>query len=299
MPADGCGIEEHVCALKSGNACAFRVPLVPADERADFAYRCIERFKAEIAGSEVELFVIERIVGDVHLAVQAADASIFLQNDRGIVVQSRRAALKEGSNNDNFLLASNGAKPFGAGAGNGFGQIEEIMVLALTEILGAEKLRQADDICAHAGGFADALHSFVEVRVRVRRAGHLHESDFVVQSGWHLGSLKTYTAALLQDREKAQARITCASLPASILFKDEDCRSYGRCPAPMLVTNCGLRHIGGADNFVGDAIDFLLLVPALVGVEFEVECGGEHFCGQLLGVLAGLLLGLPKAVVLA
>ena len=51
---------------------AFGIPLVPADEHADLAVARVEGVKAEVAGGEVVLLEIERIVGDVHLAVEPA-----------------------------------------------------------------------------------------------------------------------------------------------------------------------------------------------------------------------------------
>ena len=45
------------------------IPLVPADERADPGERRVERLEPEVAGGEVVLLVIERVVGDVHLAI--------------------------------------------------------------------------------------------------------------------------------------------------------------------------------------------------------------------------------------
>ena len=77
MPADGGGIEEDLGALQRGEARAFGIPLVPADERADAAVRRVDGLESEIAGREVELLVVERIVGDVHLAIDADDGAVL------------------------------------------------------------------------------------------------------------------------------------------------------------------------------------------------------------------------------
>src|SRR6185503_18999562 len=63
MPADCRRIEKNICALQSGKARAFRIPLVPADESAHAAIFRVEGLKTEIPRSEVKLFVIERVVG--------------------------------------------------------------------------------------------------------------------------------------------------------------------------------------------------------------------------------------------
>ncbi len=57
------------------------VPLVPADESADGALGGLRGFEAEVAGGEVELFVVERVVGDVHLAVGVGDGAVFFDGD--------------------------------------------------------------------------------------------------------------------------------------------------------------------------------------------------------------------------
>ena len=76
VPADGGGIEEHFGALERGEARGFGVPLVPADQRADAAEAGVEGLEAEIAGGEVILLVVERVVGDVHLAVDAGERAV-------------------------------------------------------------------------------------------------------------------------------------------------------------------------------------------------------------------------------
>src|SRR5204863_5027906 len=69
MPANAGGIKNHVRAAKSGEARTFGVPLVPANLHADARVFCIEIREAEITRREIKLFVIERIVGNVHFAV--------------------------------------------------------------------------------------------------------------------------------------------------------------------------------------------------------------------------------------
>ena len=57
---------------------------------------------------------------------------------------------------------------------------EEGVVFALAEVLRAKKLRQADELRTSKRSFADAGDGFVEVRLRVRGAGHLDEG----YAGW-------------------------------------------------------------------------------------------------------------------
>src|SRR5690348_11946436 len=59
MPADRRRIKKHLRPLQRGETRPFRIPLVPANQRADFSRLRIESTEAEIAGSEVEFFVIK------------------------------------------------------------------------------------------------------------------------------------------------------------------------------------------------------------------------------------------------
>ena len=72
MPSNRGGIKKHMRSLQRGKPRPFRIPLIPADQRAHSAHIGVEGAKTEIARREIIFFVIERIVGDVHLAVKAA-----------------------------------------------------------------------------------------------------------------------------------------------------------------------------------------------------------------------------------
>ncbi len=51
--------------------------------------------KAEIAGSEVELFEEERIVRDVHLAVEPEQRAVGIDDRRRVVIQPGGALLEQ------------------------------------------------------------------------------------------------------------------------------------------------------------------------------------------------------------
>src|SRR5205814_9111074 len=57
-------------------------------------------------------------------------------------------------------------------------------------------------------------------------------------------------------------------------------------PQSLLVADGRLRDVLRADDLIREPVHFLLLVPALVGIELEAERRGEHFRGELLGVVA-------------
>ena len=184
VPADGGGVEEDFGAAECGFAGGFGVPLVPADEGADGTGAGEGGEVAEVAGGEVELFVEEGVVGDVHLAVDGADAiggggvHVAVEGDGGVVVEAGGAAFEEGGDEDDAELAADGGEGVGGGAGDGFGEREEGVVFALAEVLGAEELGEADEVGAEVGGFADAADGLGEVEVRVGGHGHLDEGDF-------------------------------------------------------------------------------------------------------------------------
>src|SRR5260370_33751120 len=80
MPADAGGIKNYVRAAERGDPRSLRIPLVPADLHADARVLRVEIRKAEIAGSEIKLFIVERIVGDMHLAVFPEERSVGIKN---------------------------------------------------------------------------------------------------------------------------------------------------------------------------------------------------------------------------
>ncbi len=179
MPADGRGIEKDFCALQGGEARAFGIPLIPADERADAAEGGVDGAKSEIAGREVVLLVVERIVGDVHLAIDAGDAPIGVEGDGGVVVEARGAALKERGNDDDASFAGDLAEFRGRGSWDGLGEIEEAEVFALAEVLSAKKLGEADDVCAETRGLANVADGRGEVGLGIGPHSHLDQSNLV------------------------------------------------------------------------------------------------------------------------
>ncbi len=91
-----------------------------------------------------------------------------IENGGGVVVEAGGAALEEAGDEGDLLFADDGGEARGGWAGDGFGEGEEGVVLALAEVLGAEELGQADELGAVAGGLADEVGGVVEVRPRWR-----------------------------------------------------------------------------------------------------------------------------------
>ncbi len=178
MPADRRGIEQHVRSLQRRQARALGIPLVPADQRAELSEVRLERFEAEIARREVELLVVQRIVGDVHLAIDARQLAARVDDGRGVVIDARRAPLEQRRDDGDLQLACDIAQALGRRAGNRFGEIEECDVFALAEILRLKQFGQADDLGAFGGGVAHVCDRALQVLFRLGRARHLHDADF-------------------------------------------------------------------------------------------------------------------------
>src|SRR6266536_1727564 len=89
----------------------------------------------------------------------------------------------------------------------------------------------------------------------------------------------------------------CTGWRASL--EDQNGGGDGRRPGASFVANGALRNISCSNDLIREAIDFLLLVPALVRIKLYIQRGGEHLGGQFLGVFAGDAVGFAEAVVLA
>src|ERR1043166_5877035 len=71
MPTDGGRVKKNLSALHRSEARPFGIPLIPADQDADFAVACLPGAEAEVARWAIEFLIVERIIRDVHLPVDA------------------------------------------------------------------------------------------------------------------------------------------------------------------------------------------------------------------------------------
>src|SRR5439155_17990903 len=76
MPADGRRVEENFRALQRGQTRRFGIPLVPANADANFGVARLPRAETQIARREIKLFVEQRVVRDVHLAIDAEQRTV-------------------------------------------------------------------------------------------------------------------------------------------------------------------------------------------------------------------------------
>ena len=112
----------------------FGIPLVPADADADAAELGAKALKAEIAGREIELFVVQRVVGNVHLAIEADLRAVGVEDDSRVVIDAGGASLEQRADDDDAMLLRGGGKGFARRAGNRLGLGEPAVVLGLAEV---------------------------------------------------------------------------------------------------------------------------------------------------------------------
>jgi hypothetical protein len=177
VPAYGGRVKEDLSPLECGEACGFGKPLIPTDEHAEAAVAGGERAEAEVAGGEVELFVVEGVVGDVHLAVDAEEIAVGVDDGRGVMVETRGALFEQGNDDDDAMFAGDVLEGAGGGAGDGFGESEVGILFRLAEVLGAEELLGADDLGALACGALGGGEGFAEVNGGLGIATVLEEGE--------------------------------------------------------------------------------------------------------------------------
>src|SRR2546427_756671 len=95
---------------------------------------CGERLKAEGAGGEVELLVIQRVVRDMHFAILANELPVRIDNDGGVVVDAGGAFLKNRADDGNAVSACHLRERRGCRPRDWFGEGKLVVVLRLAEV---------------------------------------------------------------------------------------------------------------------------------------------------------------------
>ncbi len=177
MPADGRRVEQDLGAAQGRQAGRLRVPLVPADEHAQRGLLGREGLEAEVAGGEVELLVVARVVGDVHLAVLAHVAAPPVEHGGGVVVEAGGPLLEEAGDDRHVQLGGHVGEGVGGRPRHRLAQRKRLVGLPLAKIARLEKLRQADHPGALRGGLARQGQRVLQVGRRILPAAHLHQAD--------------------------------------------------------------------------------------------------------------------------
>src|SRR6185436_4303571 len=100
MPSDRRGVEENLSSAQRGQTGGLRVPLIPANQNSDPSVPGLPDREAEISGREIEFFMVERIVRNMHLAIFPEIAPVGIENGGGIVVDAGSSALEQRENDD-------------------------------------------------------------------------------------------------------------------------------------------------------------------------------------------------------
>ena len=148
MPADGGRIKNDFGALHGRQPRGFRIPLIPADQHPDFSVARLPRSKSEIARSEIKLFVVERVVGNMHFPIQSQHRAISINDGGAVVINSRGSLLEDRSNDHHFMLSREFLEGFGRWAGDRLGQAEEIVIFRLAKVLRTKQFLGADNLRA-------------------------------------------------------------------------------------------------------------------------------------------------------
>ncbi len=178
VPADRGRVEQDFGTVQRGEARGLGVPLIPADQGADGGLRRGERDEAEIAGREVVLLVEQRIVRDVHLAVQADLGAVRAVDDDAVVIHAGGAALEDRRHHGHAALLGHLSDRLRCWARDRLGEIEQRSVFDLAEVLRGEELLQADDASTLLGGVANEVDRLFDVRCLVQRDRGLDQPDF-------------------------------------------------------------------------------------------------------------------------
>ena len=113
-----------------------------------FPYLVCQALKAEIAGREIKFLVEQRVVGNVHLPIDAEQRTVRVNDGGGVVINAGGALFEQRGNDDDLVFFGEFLESVGARPGNFFRELEILVVLALAKILRAEQFLRADDLRA-------------------------------------------------------------------------------------------------------------------------------------------------------
>ena len=93
--ADSGRIDKYLRTSQRHESCGFGIPLIPANQYAQTPHTGIDRLESHVAGREVELLVVARVVGDVHLAILAGNGTVLFEYYRCVMIQACGATFEE------------------------------------------------------------------------------------------------------------------------------------------------------------------------------------------------------------
>ena len=176
-PADRGGIEDRLGAGHRRQPGGFGIPLIPADERPDGELRRRHAHEAGVAGGEIKLLVVVRVIGDVHLPVEPGLRAIGIEDHRGVVEEAGRAALEDARHDDDTMRLRGSGDALGERPGHDLRLREPPMLLCLAGILPGEQLLEADDVGPETRRLGDPGQGLRDIRLAVGGAARLDQPD--------------------------------------------------------------------------------------------------------------------------
>ena len=176
--ADGGGVDEQVGSGECHETGCLRIPLVPAHQHAQAAHTGVDGMETEVAGSEIELFVIGGVIRDVHLAVFPCDAAVAVDHHGGVVVEAWSTPLEKGGDNHYAFLTGEGSEEFCRWSRDGFCQVEIVDILHLTEVKAVVEFLQYDELSSTIGKVGDAVVEAAHIVFAVSDVVLLQQSYF-------------------------------------------------------------------------------------------------------------------------
>ena len=282
LPADCRGIENDLSTGKRGKACGLWKPLIPADAGAEAAVLRVKTLEAEIARREVELFIKQRIVGNVHLAIDAGSGSVDVEDNRRVVVDARRPAFKKRANHDHAIVSCRSSDGLACGAGNGLGVVKATMVFCLARIVAGKQFLQANNVCAGGRSFCDSRNRFGHIRALLLCTRHLDNSKrnvTVSHRRRHLRGRQIKWCSKRRSQSRAAwAFIDCAQAASTVCCPNVTLLRTMRKPVRGLFitgtdTNVGKTHVGAmiARQLAGEGRRVGVYKPVASGCYWQDE----------------------------
>jgi len=162
QPADGGRVNEDLSAAQRHQAGSFRIPLVPANQDADFSKFRVPNRPSAIAGGEVKFLFECGILRDVGFPIESHQRAVGIVDGGGVVIESGAAVLEQRGNQHDPEFASKFSQTVGDWAGEGIGEIEACGILDGAKIWGEKQLLGDHDVGAVGGGLADEFFVVIE-----------------------------------------------------------------------------------------------------------------------------------------
>ncbi len=134
IPTDRGRVEQNFRTGKRHQPGRFRIPLIPAKQYPQAPDRSPDRLETKITGGEIKLLIEARIIGNMHLAVDATDLAGAIKDYGSVVIQPGRSPFKQRSDDDQAKFFRQRANAFGTGAGYRFGTIKNLHIFVLTGV---------------------------------------------------------------------------------------------------------------------------------------------------------------------